>query len=218
MPESINLKKELYFFLFVFVVLTALIYLLLNGGAFWKQARYYIFLNSPWVSADLKNGEILDIKNNMNFPSLAAENYKLIVPKLQINAPIITPKGESLKNILAALEDGVGLYPGSSQIGKKGRGIILGHSSKASWYRGDYATVFAVLDKLEIGDEFYVVKAGQKYTYQVFDKLVLEPREANILFNQKTDISELDLITCWPLGSASKRKIIRAQLIIEVRI
>ena len=217
MPESINLRKELYIFISFFALITIIVYLLLNGGAFWKQVRYYIFLNSPWVSADLKEGKILDIKNT-DVSLLNTGNYKLIIPKLQIDAPIIASKGESLKNILAALEDGVGLYPGSDPIGEKGRSIILGHSSKASWYRGEYATVFAVLDKLDAGDEFYVVRAGQKYTYKVFEKLLLEPRDANILFNKKTDVSELDLITCWPLGSASKRKIIRAQLITESSI
>ena len=217
MPKSINLQKESLIFLSVFIFMMILVYLLLNGGAFWKETRYRLFLKSPLSAADLKNANLIDLEN-FALPDVPAGKYQLLIPKLSVNVPLVFPKNPTNADVLAALEDGVALFPGSTLPGEKGKSVVLGHSSRASWYRGDYATIFAIIDKLESGDEIYVVTSGKKYVYKVFANLILERRDANVLFNQKTDVSELDLVTCWPIGSAAKRKIIRAQLITEISI
>lgn len=174
--------------------------------------RYDLFLKSPFAGSDLKQGDILAVPG-AGVPIGSGEKLYLSIPKIDANAPIITPAENTKADILASLEAGVGLYPGSVPPGGNGRAVILGHSSKASWYRGKYAYIFALLPKLEKGDEFYITADRKKYVYRVFDKQVLSPADANVLLASPASGSEAVLITCYPIGSASKRQIIRAQMV-----
>ena len=187
-----NLKKEIGIFLAIFLVSCFLVYLFLNGGAYLEIWRY----------------------NSGNQPILNGENYHLYIPKIGVSAPIVLPKDDSNQNILASLEEGVALYPGFQLPGEIGRSVVLGHSSKATWYRGQYGYIFALLSKLQSGDEFYIVFKNKKLIYKVFSNDILTPEQTNELLSQ-TPKNESDavLITCWPIGSSSMRTLIQAELI-----
>lgn len=203
--------RGLTVFIILFLAFSLFFYFIFNGGAFWKEIRYAIFLNSPFVSSDLRNGEILNIGRAETLPS--GTNYRLLIGKIEVDAPIVAPADNSTQSVLAALEDGVGIYPGSVAPGETGRVIVLGHSSRASWYRGGYATVFALLPQLQSGDKFYVLSKDKKYTYQVFSSGVMSPGDTNRLLSQEPTDSEITLITCYPIGGASQRKVVQAKLI-----
>ena len=183
----------------------------MNGGAFFKEMRYAIFLNSPFVSYDLKTGEILNLAARASLPPGA--DYQLFLPRIQVQTPIVAPNDSATKAVLAAMEDGVALYPGSVLPGDAGRAVMLGHSSRASWYRGDYATIFSLLPQMKTGDEIYIVGKDKKYVYQVFDKRVLSPSDTNALLSSTVSDSQIALIPCYPIGSASQRNIVLAKLI-----
>ena len=186
----LNLKKELVIFLAIFLVSCFLVFLFLNGGAYLKIWRY-----------------------NENQPILNFKNYYLYIPKIGVSVPIVLPKDDSNQNILASLEEGVALYPGSQLPGQAGRSVILGHSSKTTWYRGQYAYVFALLSKLQSGDEFYIVFENKKLVYKVFSNDILTPEQTNKLLSQMPqNESDVALITCWPIGSSSMRTLIQAKL------
>lgn len=202
--------RALVFFLMLFSGASLFFYLLLNGGAYWKEIRYTLFLNSPFVSYDLKEGDILSFGRSTLSPGA---NYNLVIPKIQAETPVVSPNDASTAAVLTAMEDGVALYPGSGAPGLAGRSVILGHSSRASWYRGGYATIFALIPQLAAGDRFYVFDKTKKYTYEVFKRQVLSPAESNQLFQSPSPYSEIDLVTCYPIGSASNRNIIQAKLI-----
>jgi LPXTG-site transpeptidase (sortase) family protein len=206
-----NKLRKLVVFLTLFAGASLFFYLILNGGAFFKRIRYWVFLNSPFVSYDLREGEILKLASAASLP--AGSDYQLFLPRTQTQAPIVSPAGPGKQSILAAMEDGVALYPGSVEPGKSGRAVILGHSSRASWYRGNYATVFSLLPQMAVGDDLFVVGLGKKYTYEVFDKKILDPNDTNALLATSAEYAEITLITCYPIGSASSRNIIRAKLI-----
>ncbi|MEK7608057.1 MAG: sortase [Patescibacteria group bacterium] len=206
--------------------MSLLSFFIMNGGAFAANIRYALFLRSPFVEADLARGEILEVepiiaeegptvaRERSGSRILVAQEYELIIPKISVQVPIVPPRSGSKEAILASMEGGVALYPSSDGIGTpSGRSILLGHSSRASWYRGDYATIFSLLPKLEVFDEFYVVGKGKKYVYQVFARKILSPSDANALLSGYASGSELDLITCYPIGSASKRNIVQASLV-----
>jgi len=200
-------------FLITFFGCSLFVYLLMNGGAFWQVVRYQLFLRSPFASDDLKLGDILDITRAAEIGSpIGQGGYELVVPKISVTAPIAVPQKQTKEDILASLEDGVGLYPGSVSPGENGRVILLGHSSRASWYRGNYATIFSLLPQLTAGDIFYIVGGGKKYTYHVLGRQVLPPAEASSLLNTSPPTGEVDLVTCYPIGSASKRTIVQAEL------
>jgi LPXTG-site transpeptidase (sortase) family protein len=143
----------------------------------------------------------------------AVSPYRLVIPKIGVNVPMVFPSDDSMKAILASLEQGVGIYHGSDLPAELGRTVVLGHSSRASWYRGDYATVFSLLPKLEQLDEFYVLEGNKKHRYIVFAKQYLSPAETNAVLSGMSAGSEIDLITCYPIGSASQRTLIRAKYI-----
>jgi LPXTG-site transpeptidase (sortase) family protein len=130
-----------------------------------------------------------------------------------VSAPIVLPKDDSNKNVLAGLEEGVALYSSSQLPGEIGRSIILGHSSKTSWYRGEYAYIFALLSKLQSRDEFYIVSGNKKLVYKVFSNDILTPEQTNKLLSQiPQNESDVALITCWPIGFSSMRTLIQAKL------
>ena len=210
-----HLRKEINIFLAIFLGMVFLSFWLLNGGALAKEIRYRLVLSSPLASEDLKNNEILSLKKSAFSSPVASirKSYKLVIPKISVVSPVIFPKKNTTTDILASLEEGVGLYPGSVSPGENGRTIILGHSSRASWYRGEYATIFSLLGKLEEGDTFYIIDGDKKYFYEVFSKKFLTPSETNTILAGKVNESEIDLITCWPSGSASKRTLVQAKLV-----
>ena len=187
-----NLKKEIGTFLAIFLVSCFLVFLFLNGGAYLKIWGY----NETQSILDFQNSSKIQIAQSK-------ENYHLYIPKIGVSAPIVLPKDDSNQNILASLEEGVALYPGSQLPGETGRSVVLGHSSN----------IFALLSKLQSGDEFYIVFKNKKLIYKVFSNDILTPEQTNELLSQ-TPKNESDavLITCWPIGSSSMRTLIQAQL------
>ena len=212
--------RKLNIFLINFFAISLLAYFFLNGGAYWKILRYNLFLHT-FASDELKEGTILEVTGNAAAAQggteagdrlATAHMFTLSIPKIEVNTPVVMPRETTKQGILASLEEGVGLYPGSADIGAPGRAVVLGHSSRASWYRGEYAYIFSLLHKLETFDLFYVTGGGKKYTYQIFANTVMTPQEANAFLATTPSDSEIDLITCYPVGSASKRTIIQAKL------
>ena len=207
--------RRVNIFLGTFFVLSLFFYLLLNGGAYWRVLRYYLFLRSPWAGDELTIGDILRVSAGATVQdrAIAEGGYILSVPKISVSVPVAVPPSDSKEDILASLEEGVGLYPGSVQPGALGRTVLLGHSSRASWYRGEYATVFALLHKLGVGDTFTINAGGKKYRYEIVAQRTLSPADTNALFLTAPAESEAVLVTCYPVGSASQRTVIQARLV-----
>jgi LPXTG-site transpeptidase (sortase) family protein len=205
--------RRLNLWLLTFFGASLFFYLLLNGGAYWRILRYHIFLESPFASAELTGADIFSIPGADSAMAKSGGAYQLIVPKISVAVPVAIPSDSSKTGILASLEEGVGLYPGSGVFGETGRSILLGHSSRATWYRGEYATIFALLPELKEFDRFYIAGNGKKYTYEVFSKKILTPQETNALLATTPGDSEVDLVTCYPIGSASKRTVVQAKLV-----
>ena len=207
--------RQLNIFLILFFGISLFFYILINGGAFTRNLRYVLFLNSPFASSDLRNGDILAFSGDPNeIKQLESGEYQLYLPKIDTRTPIIVPKENSTKAILAGMEEGVSIYPDSAPISEKvGRSVILGHSSRASWYRGDYATVFSLLPQMKVGDKFFVISKNQKLTYEVFAVSYMNPADTNAELSKPTNFAEVDLITCYPIGGASKRNLVQAKLV-----
>lgn len=217
MASHIQRLKHLNIFLITFFIFTLFFYIFFNGGAFWRDLRYALFLSSPFASADLKSGELLQVSQAAE-SSLPDGQFQLIIPKVSIIAPIAIPKDTTKQAILGSLEAGAGLYPGSVNPGEQGRAILLGHSSRASWYHGDYATVFTTIGHLEPNDEIYVTANNKKYVYQVFAVKILSPADTNALLTPSSIYAELDLVTCYPIGGASQRTVVQSRLVREENI
>lgn len=193
------------------------IFWILNGGAYAKEIKYWVLTQAPWIAEDLNSDEnIVSIPQTANIRSNGGEeNYFLSIPKISVGAPVVRAKGNSNAHVLAALEEGVGLYPDSNLPGQPGgRAVILGHSSRATWYRGGYATIFALLSKLKPNDTFTIKHGDTNYRYEVVSQQTLTPHETNVFLARPiSDNSEVVLITCYPIGSSSKRTVVLGKLI-----
>lgn len=207
--------RRVNIFLLTFFALSFFFYLVMNGGAYWRVIRYHLFLRSPWASDELTTGDILRVSAGAVAPdrAIVEGGYILSVPKISVSVSIAVPSSGSKEDVLVSLEEGVGLYPGSVQPGGLGRTVLLGHSSRASWYRGEYATVFALLHQLGVGDTFTIAGGGKKYRYEVAAKRALSPADTNALFLTVPAESEAVLVTCYPVGSASQRTVVQARLV-----
>ncbi|MFA6039118.1 MAG: sortase [Candidatus Peribacteraceae bacterium] len=152
-------------------------------------------------------------------PPMGPPENRLIIPKLDLNIPLVTPSYEALlradwpqveKDIQDALQDGVVHYPGTANPGQAGNFFVTGHSSYYPWSPGGFKTVFARLHNLEVGDEYWVYFGGDKHRYMIKGKKEVSPADITVL-DQPTDKRIATLMTCTPVGTTLRRLIVTAQ-------
>lgn len=183
----------------IFAVLFIISFTVLNFPALWIKFRYYWQVekgNHPWTQ-------------NQKYPPLATINNHLVIPKIGVDTPIEWNVSDN--NTLNALEKGVAHYQGTALPGELGNIFITGHSSYYLWAGGSYKQIFALLDKLQIGDRIYVNYQNVVFAYVVTGKKVVNPEDLSVLNqgNQKT----LSLMTCVPVGTNLNRLIVSAEQI-----
>lgn len=139
---------------------------------------------------------------------------RLVIPKINVDAPVVYGVGTVQEGpIQKALERGVVHYelPGANSVpGQVGNSVILGHSSNDVFAPGDYKFVFALLERMEVGDTFYANYEGRRYTYSVTKKEVIRPSEVGKLI-YPTDKPLMTLVTCVPVGTAANRLLVTAE-------
>jgi sortase A len=138
---------------------------------------------------------------------------KLIIPKINVDVPVIYGVANTHDAQMAAMQNGVAHFaiPGANSVpGQIGNTSLSGHSSNDLFEPGDYKFVFAQLDKLQNGDTIYVNYQGTRYSYVVTKKEVVAPSDGQKLVYQ-TDKPILTLITCTPLGTSTNRLLVTAE-------
>ena len=152
-------------------------------------------------------------------PDVGPPENRMIVPKLDLNIPLVTPSYDSLLkedwsgvegDIQAALEQGVVHYPGTARPGQAGNFFVTGHSSYYPWAAGGFKTVFARLSDLQPGDEYWVYYGGDKHRYVVQGKKEVKPSDVSVL-DQPMNKRIGTLMTCTPVGTTLRRLIVTAQ-------
>ena len=164
-------------------------------------------------------GSNLDYTNARNwFPTAqfaprlqAANEYTLDIPSLDVEAAEVFIGGEDLSQ-------GLIHYPGTANPGQFGSPVIFGHSVLRQFYNprvdntNRYISIFSKIMTLKTGDRIFVNYDGIRYTYEVKDKVEVQPEDLFIL-EQKYHNRELKLITCVPEGTYLRRGVVIAQLI-----
>ncbi|HEX7483547.1 MAG TPA: sortase [Candidatus Saccharimonadales bacterium] len=138
---------------------------------------------------------------------------KLIIPKINIDVPVIYDVTPDYDAQMKAMEQGVAYFgiPGAnSKPGQIGNTVLSGHSSNDIIDPGSYKFIFAQLDRLNKSDTIYVNYNGVRYTYTVTKKEVVTPTEVSKLV-YPTDKPVLTLITCTPLGTSLNRLLVTAE-------
>jgi LPXTG-site transpeptidase (sortase) family protein len=143
-------------------------------------------------------------------PSYSEQVNSIIIYKINVQAPLVFASGTTQKELNNALNQGVIIYPGSALPGQDGEVFLSGHSSSYPWVKTQYGQVFTLLDKLEAGDIVSLIHNHSQYDYQIIGKQILAPKDTKItLTNEPT----LTLMTCWPIGTALNRLVVRGELI-----
>ena len=176
----------------------AIFFVFANSGYLWKNLQYTIVKPQP-------------------LPTPASEQIMepdvLTIESLAIKAPVIYVDQADEPTIQNALINGVVHYPSTAKPGELGNDYIFGHSSDFRWSSGHYKTIFALLPKIEVGATITLSDSqGHPFTYIVTEKQVVAANDLRWLGQDKTK-KILTLQTSYPLGTALKRFIVRAELL-----
>lgn len=194
---SFNMKEVLIFF-FLFLIVFSFSLFIFNGRFIYAQLKYHFLGPSPINLERVSNEE----DGSHQIPQ------RIVILSLGIDAPIIWPEDNSENSLQNALEKGVAFWPESALLGERGTIIILGHSSAYPWYKGNYGSIFSLINKLNPGDEIFLFSQNNKYTYQVIEKEIQMPANLNIA-NQNNQ-SILYILSCWPINTNWKRIAVKA--------
>ena len=119
------------------------------------------------------------------------------IPKIQINIPIYHYTSDEV------LEKGIGHIQGSSLPigGKTTRCILTGHRGLPE------SKLFTDLDKVDIGDMFYIHVLDHNLAYKVFNITTVLPYEIDhLIFRKDKDL--VTLVTCTPYGVNTHRLLV----------
>jgi len=138
----------------------------------------------------------------------AGPNPEVIIPKINVEIPVVYDVGSIEEAAIQnALEGGVVHYSSTPNPGEKGNSVIVGHSSNNIFNQGKYKFAFVLLNKLEIGDTFYLTKDGVRYAYKIYEKKIVPPTDVSVLGTTDKPATAT-LITCDPPGTSLNRLIV----------
>lgn len=139
-------------------------------------------------------------------------DFALVIGKIGANSAVIGNVDPfDSGQYQTALSRGVAHAKGTAFPDQPGNVFLFSHSSADFLTATRYNSIFYLLDKLVTGDSIDLYYLGQKYQYQVTEKMVVGPNEISYL-GQDTNEKKLTLMTCWPPGTSLKRLIIQATI------
>jgi sortase A len=183
------------------VVIVAAVFIQYNGLIFAQVGAF--------VSPGSTSGQDIIVGTGTDQP--VSPNPSVIIPKINVNAPVIYGLTDlSEQSSQTALQNGVIHYPiagASAYPGQNGNAVFLGHSSSDFFKPGNYKFIFVQLNRLSVGDLFYLDYEGKRYTYRVRESKIINPNEVGTLAIG-TDKPYATLITCDPPGTARQRLVV----------
>lgn len=205
--RATKIRKSRHFMPIAAALVVVLIFLFLQYN------RVIIATVNAYVSPGAINPQNLVVEPTKDIA--VTPDPRLVIPKINVDVPVIYNVGYDHASQMAAMEKGVAHFaiPGAnSHPGEIGNTVLSGHSSNDLFDQGDYKFIFAQLEKLTTGDTIYAHYEGKRYTYIVTKKEVVKPHEVNRLI-YPADKPILTLITCTPLGTALNRLLVTAEQI-----
>ena len=143
------------------------------------------------------------------------ETPTLMIPKLNIEVPIIMNSANDVQSMQVAMLDGVANFKtsvSSAMPGEIGNFAVSGHSAGNIYdTRSRYKFIFSGLTRMEAGDMIYVDYNGSRYSYRVQGAVEVEPTNVQELANisrNNPGKPMITLITCTPLGTSRYRLLV----------
>ena len=146
---------------------------------------------------DKLKAELPPYEDLLNLANNGIMGY-IMIPAINIDLPIYHGTTG------AAMEKGAGHMEGTSlPVGGVGtHAVISAHSGMAS------AKLFTDLDKLKLGDMFFITVCNQKLAYEVDNIAVVEPTDIDLI-RIDTQQDYVTLLTCTPYGVNTHRLLVR---------
>ncbi|KKQ90837.1 MAG: sortase family protein [Berkelbacteria bacterium GW2011_GWA1_39_10] len=190
-------------FVFLFILIFLVSFSIINFSAISKKIQYFLK-----VDIARKTFSVVPIPTSNPFDPIS--KARLVIPKINVDAPIVwnIPADQILDKLL----EGVVHSKGTALPGSEGNIFITGHSSYYSWVDSPYKATFALLDKLEIGDEIYVQYQNKIFTYKINNVQVVSPKDVGVMDFRPG--YNLTLMTCVPIGTTLNRLIINSEQIL----
>lgn len=170
------------------------------------------FFNERFIAPFIQPSRALTNAPLISSASIGA-NPELIVPKINLEIPVVYNVNTIDESaVLNGLESGVVHYADTPLPGQNGNLVIVGHSSNNIFNPGKYKFAFVLLNRLDIGDTFYLQKDGKRYTYQIYKKAVVDPSDVSVLGSADKPATA-SLITCDPPGTSLRRLVVTGEQI-----
>ena len=168
---------------------------------FFEEAKEY---NEMLINKINNNQEQFSSNSNyeQTFSILNGDIGYIDIPKINVKLPIYYGTNEEKLQVAVGLMENTSFPTGSAST----HTVLVGHSGLPS------AKLFTNLDKLKIGDTFYIHVLSEKYTFKVNQIKVVKPSEMEYLkiTEGKTYAT---LVTCTPYGINSHRLLVRGELL-----
>lgn len=126
----------------------------------------------------------------------------ITIPKIDVQLPIYHGTSEGVLQIAVGHIQGSSLPTG----GEGTHPVFSAHRGLPS------ARLFTDLDKMEVGDTYYVTVLDRLLTYEVDQILIVEPQEVDALYVVEGK-DYCTLVTCTPYGINSHRMLVRGHRI-----
>lgn len=147
------------------------------------------------------------------------ENPTLMIPKLNVEVPVVFGAKNDVNSMSAAMSNGVAHFavPGASaKPGEIGNFVVSGHSAGNIYQQSDYKFIFSGLTRMGGGDLIYMDYNSKRYTYRVTGTKTVDPSDVGALRSITTDNNGkpmITLITCTPLGTSKYRLLVYGEQI-----
>ena len=147
------------------------------------------------------------------------EKPTLMIPKLNVEVPIVFGSKTDVKSMNVAMSNGVANFKitgASAAPGEIGNFVVSGHSAGNIYQQSDYKFIFSGLTRMKTGDLIYTDYGRQRYTYRVVGSTVVDPADVAALRKIATDHPGkpmITLITCTPLGTSKYRLLVYGEQI-----
>lgn len=191
-----------------FFLSAGLILLLIFSPILAKNFQFRLSGKNP--ASQVKFGDLLGQISLTNLTAPDA-NFSLVIPKIGVGAKIVAnvdPTND--REYQSVLKENVAHAKGTAfPSDSEGSVYLFGHSSQFPSGVVDGA-VFALLDKLEAGDQIIVYFSGVRYIYAVTEKKILEMSDMRYYYEKSTE-SRLVLQTCWPAGTSQFQLVVFAR-------
>jgi LPXTG-site transpeptidase (sortase) family protein len=139
--------------------------------------------------------------------------FSIVIPKINANSRVIGDVNPYDSRVYQqALTKGVAHAQNTSYPGEEGNTFLFSHSSVNFYEANRYNSVFYLLNKLDEGDDFYLVYNNKVFNYKVNETKVVNATDVEYIKGDETK-KTATLMTCWPAGTTYRRLVVVGELI-----